>query len=346
MIQLKDAELCRLSVHRVGNKSEDDPILYSDQEINLNDPILKSILQKYFLSGFKDQNFFNLSHPSDVNLNEVFHFSTKIMENPSSITAISRDLAMHLYESSDHPNIKAGDFCVAWFENCTVDGEYANAIGLFKVENKDTFLKITENFSILHEEGINISKIDKGAIVLNIEKENGYLVSMIDNTNKSQEAKYWTEDFLKVKPREDSFYHTKNYMQLCKNFCTEVLDKKEQVEKPDQIDFLNRSSGFFSQKENFNVEEFENEVIADPEIIDKFRGFKSNFQETNDVQIFDEFDISSNAVKGNKKVFKSILKLDKNFHIYVHGNRNLIERGFDEDKQMSYYKVYFTNETS
>jgi len=303
MIHLKDAEICRLIVHRIGNKSDGDSIVYSDQEINLSDPILKGILQKYFLDGFKDHNYYNLSHPSDINLNEVFHFAGKIIENPANTLAISKDLAKQLFECSDHPNIKVGDFCVAWFENCSINGEYADAIGLFKIENKDTFLKITENFKILHEQGINISKLDKGALILNSEKENGFLVSMIDNTNKNQEARYWTEDFLKLKPREDSFYHTKNYIQLCKSFCTEILDKKEQIEKPDQIDFLNRSSGFFSQKENFNIQEFENEVIADPEIIDKFRGFKSNFQETNDVQIFDEFDISTNAVKGNKKVF-------------------------------------------
>ncbi|MEZ4893945.1 MAG: hypothetical protein R2778_13135 [Saprospiraceae bacterium] len=44
------------------------------------------------------------------------------------------------------------------------------------------------------------------------------------------------------------------------------------------------------------------------------------------------------------KVFKSVLKLDKNFHIYVHGRRDLIERGFDEQKGKKFYKVYYENE--
>jgi hypothetical protein len=43
-------------------------------------------------------------------------------------------------------------------------------------------------------------------------------------------------------------------------------------------------------------------------------------------------------------VFKSILKLDKNFHIYIHGRQDLIERGFDEAKGKHFYKVYFEQE--
>ena len=40
---------------------------------------------------------------------------------------------------------------------------------------------------------------------------------------------------------------------------------------------------------------------------------------------------------------KSVIKLDKNFHIYVHGNRELIEQG--EDEKGKYYKVYFKEES-
>ncbi len=47
----------------------------------------------------------------------------------------------------------------------------------------------------------------------------------------------------------------------------------------------------------------------------------------------------------NKKFFKHVMKLDKNFHVYVHGNPELIERGFDEQRQMKFYKLYYTNET-
>jgi hypothetical protein len=58
----------------------------------------------------------------------------------------------------------------------------------------------------------------------------------------------------------------------------------------------------------------------------------------------ESFDIDLAAVKKQGKVFKSILKLDKNFHIYIHGRQDLIERGFDEAKGKHFYKVYFEQE--
>ena len=35
-------------------------------------------------------------------------------------------------------------------------------------------------------------------------------------------------------------------------------------------------------------------------------------------------------------------QLDRNFHIYVHGNRNLLEQG--EDEKGKFYKVYYQEE--
>jgi hypothetical protein len=49
--------------------------------------------------------------------------------------------------------------------------------------------------------------------------------------------------------------------------------------------------------------------------------------------------LNEKAVKKQARVFKSVIKLDKNFHIYVHGNRNLIERGTDENG--TFYKICY-----
>ena len=57
----------------------------------------------------------------------------------------------------------------------------------------------------------------------------------------------------------------------------------------------------------------------------------------------ESYDISESAVKKQARAYKSVIKLDKNFHIYVHGNRELIEQG--EDEKGKYYKVYFKEES-
>jgi len=101
---------------------------------------------------------------------------------------------------------------------------------------------------------------------------------------------------------------------------------------------------YFKEKESFEIDEFSNEVIGNPKAIESFKTFKQNYEKEFDTEIADSFDISSPAVKKQAKVFKSVLKLDKNFHIYIHGNKELIEKGFDDDKSMNYYKVYFKEE--
>ena len=40
---------------------------------------------------------------------------------------------------------------------------------------------------------------------------------------------------------------------------------------------------------------------------------------------------------------KRVIKLDKNFDIYIHGNSELIEQG--EDNKGKYYKVYYNEES-
>jgi hypothetical protein len=116
------------------------------------------------------------------------------------------------------------------------------------------------------------------------------------------------------------------------------------VSKADQIDLLNRSVDYFKNHECFDKAEFENEVFQDNTLIESFRSFDSSYRQENALDIADDFEISQQAVKKQAKVFKSVLKLDKNFHIYIHGDRQLIEQGIEKDGR-KYYKIYFDKES-
>ncbi|HPT12035.1 MAG TPA: nucleoid-associated protein, partial [Bacteroidales bacterium] len=91
------------------------------------------------------------------------------------------------------------------------------------------------------------------------------------------------------------------------------------------------------------INEFENSVLQDKVIIESFRAFDESFREEKNINVPDIFGINPSAVKKQVKVFKSVLKLDRNFHIYIHGNRELIERGVDENGR-KYYKIFYDNE--
>jgi hypothetical protein len=91
------------------------------------------------------------------------------------------------------------------------------------------------------------------------------------------------------------------------------------------------------------MDEFSSDVIGQPEIIDSFKRFKNAYQQDHEIEIVDNFSISESAVKKQSRMFKSIIKLDKNFHIYIHGDRALIEQGADDKGK--FYKVYYQQES-
>ncbi|OOQ59613.1 nucleoid-associated protein [Mucilaginibacter pedocola] len=351
MVTFFEASLDKISVHHVGNQSQDELYALSEAPLELKDDVIPGLLMQYFLKPFEKSNeVYHLMHSSDdLALNEVHHFATMAFEDESKFHEASEQIAKHLYKVSTHPNIKGGELYVAYFNRVQIEGNPLDAIGIFKSENKETYLKVYPDkggFVVDYEqEAININKLDKGVLIFNIEKENGYKVVVLDKTTGGQDAAvYWKDEFLQLKVRNDSFNRTNNTMGIYKNFVTQKLDDEFEMSKADKIDLLNRSMKYFKEKETFDLDEFAEEVISNPEAITSFKNFKNQYEEEFGYPIGDSFEISDNAVKKQARVYKSVLKLDKNFHIYIHGDNKLIEKGFDDDKSMNYYKVYFKEE--
>ena len=333
-----------MALHYVGNKQADDGVLCSKSLLDTNDE-MRNILHEYFLQVFLAEEQFHFIHENELKFNEVYSIVSDIFDDPESLYINSVKLAKHLYEKSDHPKIKAGEFYVVHFTDCTIAGEHCDAVGLFKSENKDTFLRVwtsMDGLDLTLEQGINTKKLDKGCLIYNVERENGYLVTIVDNTNRS-DAHFWTDEFLHVFQKANEYFHTNTVLSLTKNFVTKELPKSFEVTKADQADLLNRSVAFFKEKEQFDMDEFVNEVIEQPEVIESFHKFKNDYAQREDIEISDNFEINGAAVKKQARAFRSVIKLDKNFHIYVHGDRDLIEQG--EDEKGKYYKVYYKQES-
>ena len=328
----------------VGNKSLDDGVYYSKGTLSLTDS-LKSLLINYFISSFTSDDYYHLYHDSGMNFNVVYGAMQQIFDNPETLYEQSVNLAKYLYEQSTHPKIKGGEFYTVYFKDCLLDGETVDAVGLFKSENKDTFLKVLReggNFNLESEQGINIKKLDKGCLIFNKDRENGYVVAVVDNTNRGVDAQYWIDDFLHVRQRKDEYANTENVMAMAKQFITKELPKEFEVPKADQIDLLNRSLQFFKEKDTFDMEDFSQTVLEQPEVIESFQGFKKTFEEEHAMEIDDSFAISQHAFKKQQRSYKRIIRLDKKIQIIIDGNRDHIEQG--EDEKGKYYKVYYNTE--
>lgn len=346
MLLFSETIIDQLVVHKVGSKYKEENIRFSKDILKTDDDI-KELLAKYFLTPFKSNEYFNFYHESDLNLNEVYYYVSQIFDDPDKIYDQSVNLAKHLYENSTHPNINGGEFYTVYFQDIEFNNEPVDAIGLFKSETRETFLKVypkDDNYTIESEQGIDIKKLDKGCLILNIEKENGFVVTSVDKLSKGEDARYWIDDFLKIKQREDKYYHTENVMKMYKNFVVKELPDEYNIPRADQVDMINKSKKFFKEADNFEMEDFAEKVIEDKDLIDSFNSYKKVYESENEIQISNEFDISHSAVKKQSRVMKSVIKLDKNFHIYVHGNREYIVKGFDEKTGMQYYQVFFKEE--
>src|SRR5690606_9846910 len=269
-----DATIAQLAIHRVGNKLQEEFYVLSEKSMEVSDDVLNQLLMHYFLSPFTRVNeVYRLFHPSDTrSLNEVFHFSKAFFSGEMEFLALSQQLAKHLFEVSNHPNIKGGELYVVHLHAIQLEGEIHEAIGVFKSESKEPYLKISPvqgAFDLGYEqEAININKLDKGCIIVNTEAEEGYKVLVVDQTNRQQEAVYWKDDFLGVRVRNDAHNQTGNFLKVYKKFVNEELDGTFELERADKIDLLNRSMDYFKTKETFKQDEFAEEVLGNPQAVE------------------------------------------------------------------------------
>jgi len=345
MLDFTRTILDKIIIHKVGNKSRPDDFQFSENTLQLDESI-EQVLGKYFLSPFKNPTFYRLFHDSDLRFNEVYTYVNQIFEFPDDFVEQSRRIAKHLFEKSDHPKIKGGELYVVSLKDCVVGEEICEAIGIFKSENKETYLKVFEknkNLELNYEKGINISKLDKGCLIFNTEAEQGYKVCLLDLTNQ-QEAQYWKQDFLRVRHLEDAYNFTNQYLQMCRQFVDEICVPDNQVPKNEQVILKNKTIDYFQKNDTFVEAEFENDVFENPQQVDQFQYYKQNFGQIHEFEMPSDFEISTQAVKKAKSKFKGVIRLDKNFEIHVNAHTDLLEKGYDNDRKLHYYVLYFEEE--
>lgn len=348
MLDFSTVDIKELVIHRVGNKHNEEDFFISQSPFHLTDGLSLMILD-YFVKPFMNlQESNQFTHEIDLSYNELNGICTDIFEDPNSLYINSVKILKHLHEQSQHPHIKTGDLFVAYFDDILYQDKMVSAVGIFKSENKTSFLQIGQedsNLELLEQKGIDIKKLDKGCFVFNIHEENGYRVFSVDSNNYDTE--YWINEFLGIRPTEDEVFHTKEYVNLCKGFANEVIQSTEN--KTEEINFLNKSVKYLERNENIDIEEFKDEILVDEEKKQEFDQYKSMYESQHSVAIPDAFPISLPVVEKQKKKIKNEIKLDTNIQIKIAVNNpdsthKFIEQGYDHEKEMNFYKVYYNNE--
>ena len=107
---------------------------------------------------------------------------------------------------------------------------------------------------------------------------------------------------------------------------------------------MNKSLNALKEGEQIELKKFAEEVFTQSNIIDSFERYKSLYLEERNLQLGDTFNVSEVAVKKKAKGLMATIKLDKNFEINIHSGEEYIERGYDKERKLNFYRLFFVNE--
>jgi len=348
MIKRTRAEITKCIIHKVGNKYNSGQNAFSENLIRFDEDSYQ-LMVPFLLKPFANiLQSFRFSHHADIRLNEINNYASNIFKEEKSFIENSKNIVNHLYEQSNSAQIKKGDVIIALIEGIEYQDVLTEAIGVFKVENKidffQTFLE-DNSFDVVVQQGISTKKIDKGCLILNTTDAERTVVLSVDNNQ--YDAQYWIKNFLSVKYADDRNQHTQSYLELCKEFSEEVI--KPEFGKQEQSQFLANTVDYFKENESVDYHAFKDELFEEDKQKEMFDNYKKHFETLNDVLIRNNFEVSDVVLKKEKQKIKSIIKLDTHIEIKLDidapdAASEYLERGYDEEKKMKYYKVYFNEE--
>lgn len=339
-INFIDTTLVHLMIHGIGNKCLDEALVLSSQEVKLTELTASKLLDN-LLRKMPHEASYHFSHDIDLSYNEMFAFSQKAFENNETFVSMSKNMARHLFNQGVTKKVQSGVVYIAYMQGVLVDDKEMDAIGVFKSEKIDTFIKVNfedGKYSLSSEKGLG--SIDKGCLVINSDPDEGYLISLL-NTKKKNDTKYWNEDFLGIRLRNDDNCKTSQIVELCGSFIT----KNETIAKADKAGMIDRVLSAMSV-EDTSFEKIAEVVFKDKNVRQQFTEYHQAQENLDESTLNDNFTPNLETVEKKVRKFRSKtkIKLDDDFEILIKGGEKNLIKGYDEEKGLSYYKLYFREE--
>lgn len=347
VLNFRNAKLGAMSLAKVGNPVRNEPFQTSQSLCRFKDEEAE-LLTHCFLKSFRALELHQLFHHTSVESNELYAYAAKIFENNDTLLEQGAMIARHLHAKSNHPNIKSGDLCVALIDHIGVSGEPVQAISIVKSESKVPFLQISErdgDLVLTTEQGIYPDKIDKGCLILNHGKADGFSVYLFDKSGGN--TQFWVRDFIGAKPVTSDDYLTKRYSELCVAFAERGLP--ENTRQEERMEVASRAVNYLKAADEFVLDDFQTHALVKPERIAQFEAFKVDYEEEKGQPLQEKFSVSKKEAEKAGNRLKSRMKLDVGVELkfssgFVHQAANFMERGHDEERRMEFVKIYFHKE--
>lgn len=342
MKELKNAYIEHLVLQKVGHKVREEANIFASKTTEFDESKEEQLIPFLFGPFRKNLELKQFSHYTEkLEFNKVYNLCKSAFDEEIDFVDFSNEVLKTLYDQSLHPQIKSGEVFTVQLNNAQFDGIPCKAIGIYKLENKSKFLRFDERETIDYNvlKGYKLDKLDKGVLIIDAYRNEGFRVYTIDDNNV--ESEFWTKNFLEVKPVTNPALQTKNFLQTINDFAIDVvLDK---TNKKDQAEFLSNSIDLLSNHEFMNIE------IVD-EALGEYKDDFNQYLNQTEIKLDKEFEVDSGVLITQSKKIKSEIKLDTGAKINIdllnsECAADNLERGYDEEKKMFFYKVYFNSES-
>ncbi len=343
----QNAKLVALALAKVGNPTRDEPLRTSQSLCRFRDDE-SELLTHCFLKPFRSLELHQLEHHSSLERNDLYAAASAIFDDNGQLLEQGAAIARHLYAKSRHPKIKSGDLCVALVSGIDLLGTPVQALSIVKSESRVPFLQISErdgDLVLTTEQGIYPEKIDKGCLVLDHGRADGYSVYLFDKGGG--DTRFWVRDFIGARASRDDESLTRRFSELCVEFARRDLPEETRAEE--RMAVASRSVGYLKQADEFDLGEFEEKALETPERIAQFEAFKTDYEEARGEPLEEKFPVSKKEAEKAAGRLRSRMKLDVGVDLrfssgFIHRADQFLERGRDEEKGMEFVKIYFHKE--
>jgi len=345
MLDAGEIEIEAVCAHFVGNKLRQEGTMLSEAPIPLRKEFLGP-LANYFFNHFKNSDrLYKLTHPVGASQNAIQAVCSPVFAG-KPLFEESVKVAAHLYDVSDHPRINSGILYIAKFKNLKFEGKRADAIGYFKADHPDQFLNVdfTKGKAQLSvNTGTRVKSFDKGALVVNRNSLDGYRV--VQAVSQNEDASYWVDKFLKLAPVTNDSDHTKQALQICREYGNSLSDADDPNKS---VRFLEASYAYFVNQKEFSEDGFSDSLPDD--VRESFSHYKVEYEKKHNQVLPSKFSVAAAVLKKQKRSFRSVIRLDGHVEIKIDPSveslqDELIEKGYDRKRSKGFYKIYYNQES-
>jgi hypothetical protein len=336
-----------MALAKVGNPVRGEPLRTSQAPCRFRDEEAE-LLTHCFLKCFRSLEPHQLHHHSELSKNELFAAAAAIFDDNTALLEQGAAIARHLHSKSQHPNIKSGDLCVALVGGVGLLGTEVQALSIVKSESRVPFLQISErdgDLVLTTEEGIYPEKIDKGCLILDHGRADGFTVYLFDKGGG--DTRFWVRDFIGARPATDEESVTRRFTELCVEFAKRGLPEETVAEE--RMAVASRAVDYLREADEFDLGDFEEKALVTPERIEQFGAFKAGYEEERGAPLEESFAVSKKEAEKAAGRLKSRMKLDVGVELkfsagFIRQAPLFLERGRDDDKGMEFLKIYFHKE--